>query len=314
MQTLIDANYKHSFHRGDVASLVKRLHIFLSKCELPAILTNDDLVGFFTSVPHDRILKAANHVLQRHMAANNVPPNGTFTGQLREQCKDLRVFNGRYRKPAVCSYTIKAEHFVSSCKLALEASHFHVCGILYKQKRGAPIGGPASPALAQLTVAFEEQIWMEAFHVLTTNADVFSQLLALRYVDNRLIIIPNAYTELPWLQILVDEDFYKSPITLEQVGDTHFLGYNIDILTRSVSYMLPSQTWQVRHPDSAGTMQLKLSSMSSRMHIICRGVFPKKAIWPAMLSLAQLYLRAGYPEHQVENITRSTANKFHVLR
>ena len=303
IQQLIDSNYPSSFSHLNPKDILAKLHQFMRYHSSIASCTNDDLVGFFTSVPHDRILNAAKHMLARHLATNNLnAEEATFTVQMQEQQKTLRVFNGKYRTPSNKRYTFQAAHFVELCQTALQCSHFVYAGKLFKQTRGTPIGGPASPALAQLTVCFEEQIWSECFETTRRNLSMLSQALCIRYVDNRMIILSKQLAEDPAMQLLLSQNFYREPIQLELVDDMHFVGYNLDLTNRAVEYIMPLQQWQIRHPASAGSTSLKLSSLSSRLYLIKRGVYPHQTAWPTARSLANLYITKGFHPQDVNNI------------
>ena len=96
---------------------------------------------------------------------------------------------------------------------ALQMRNFQLGSKVYTQQQGSPMGSPLSPALCLMVVSVYEQIWYHTHRESITNLHLHA--LFLRYVDNRLVIIPSSTKELPAFQILVDPDFYKAPIFLE---------------------------------------------------------------------------------------------------
>ena len=73
----------------------------------------------------------------------------------------------------------------------LDNVQFQCLGHMYNQTRGVCIGSPMAPALCALTVTVEEHFWhMTHACLLANHTIVHHNLLMIRYVDNRLIILP----------------------------------------------------------------------------------------------------------------------------
>ena len=78
-------------------------------------------------------------------------------------------------------------HFLdipSLVKYFIDHSYLIVLGMVFKQFRGAPIGSQTAPAICNYTVAFEEYVWQATYEVTKR-----SNVLATRYVDNRLLLL-----------------------------------------------------------------------------------------------------------------------------
>jgi hypothetical protein len=310
---ITDKVYPQRLHNRDSSQVLTALHHFLQSASQDEqfSLINDDLIGFFTSVPHDRIVQAIQHAVSRYAEHHHQQGiTGHISVKLKEISKETRTFNGKYRKPAKNEHSFQLAHVPELCEFAIKSSHFQWCNLLYKQIQGAPIGGPASPAISHLVVSFEEQMWFETFHSHLQQSSMLNNCFVQRYVDNRLILVPQQLQTDPILRILLHKNFYKTPIELEEVGDQHFLGFNIEPMSRQVTYMMPGQNWQFRHPSSAGSMSLKLSSLSSRMYILCRGVFPTSSRKCTAYELAQQYIQRGFPSAQVFHIVDNILQRF----
>ena len=96
--------YPGNLHMDDVHETFRKLHKFLQSKSHSKEWTfhNDDLIGFYTSVPQERIMKAIKHLLSTYLAVH--PPSKTkitFTVDLLQTRSNQRVFRGtKKRKPA----------------------------------------------------------------------------------------------------------------------------------------------------------------------------------------------------------------------
>ena len=309
---ITDKVYPQRLHQADSTTVLGKLHQFLqapSSHEL--CLTNDDLVGFFTSVPHDRIIQSMQHAVLRYAEKEHLQgTSGHITVRMDEKNNEGRTFNGKFRKPIQHEYSLQLNHLQQLCEFAISSSHFQWCDTLYKQVQGAPIGGPASPAISHMVVSFEEQMWYETFQNHISSTRMLQRCFIHRYVDNRLIIFPKCFSKDPVLQILLKKSFYKKPIELEDVGDNHFLGFDVNVANRTVMYNSPTADWQYRHWQSAGSPELKLSSLSSRMYLLCRGTWPPEYRKQAAKQLAEQYSRRGFNNEAVQSTVNKILAKF----
>ncbi len=292
--------YPENLHKDSTQSTFRKLHDFMK--DLPTLTDqwkfhNDDLVGFFTSVPHDRIKAAVNHMISEYLRNHPSPqPLETTKFSVRtledSLSNDLRTFRGKVRRPGVMLREIWLGDIVALTELMLELSFFTSLGVCYSQIRGACIGAPASPVICNITAAFEEFVWIKAFNLTWASTTRFPAFFS-RYVDNRACIIHSSDMTRATTQ-LISLDFYRPPVQLEEVEGNMFLGFAVDLSTRTVSYVPPSEAWQFRSPNSAGTSTLLLGSLCSRLHIIFRGTFPKSNAKKAAGLLCQQYVEKGF--------------------
>ena len=121
------------------------------------IVYDQDLVGFFTSIPVDRILKSVQWLIDRYLAKrNNDLEEVIFSVNLKEKDTKLRIWKGKQRESAMRVHTVHLKDVVDICKLSCEVSMFTVLGQTFRQTRGAAIGNQISPALANATVAVHD--------------------------------------------------------------------------------------------------------------------------------------------------------------
>ncbi len=297
--------YPDNLHKDSTQATFQKFHGFLEK--LPTITDqwkfhNDDLVGFFTSVPHVRIKAAVNHMVSEYLRNHPSPQSMELTKFSVKTVEDslsndLRTFRGKVRKPGVMMREIWLEDIVELTGLMLELSFFTSLGICYSQIRGACIGAPASPVICNITAAFEEFVWITAFNLTWASVTRFPAFFS-RYVDNRACILHNSDRTRATTQ-LTSLDLYRPPVQLEEVEGCMFLGFDVDITSRTLTYDPPVHDWQFRSPNSAGAMALLLSSLGSRLTIIFRGTFPKSNAKKAAGLLCEQYVERGFPSKDV---------------
>ena len=141
---------------------------------------------------------------------------------------------------------------------------------------------------------------------------MFHSMLVCRYADNRLILSSQTHASNPEIKLLLSEQFYREQIQLEAVTDNSFLGFTLDHVNRRLNYIQPNQDWQFRNASSAGSQSLKLSSLTSRLHILMRGTFPSKHRYKAAQQLCQSYISRGYCSKAVMKILTELCLKFHI--
>ena len=163
------------------ATLSQIVHFFqkvADDCRLECC--NQDLVGFFTSIPVFRIMGAVDWMLQQFMLKHDIDPaTYSFSISLREKDSKLRAWKGK---------------------------HFAALGRVFAQQRGAAIGNQISPVLASISMAFlVEQTWYNQYEYFLSQ--VSNQFLCLRYVDNRIVLINKSLTGHPAFQHFLHNDF-----------------------------------------------------------------------------------------------------------
>jgi hypothetical protein len=258
-------------------------------------------------VPHDRIKAAVNHMTSEYIRNHGCPlqkEDIVFSAQLSENSlnNDQRIFRGRTRKPGQVLHEIWLTDIDDLVDLMLQLSFFTSLGICYSQIRGACIGAPASPVICNIAAAFEEHVWIKAFNLTWFSATKLPAFFS-RYVDNRACIIHTSDMS-PAIRQLTSLDFYRPPVQLEEVGDNVFLGFEVKTNTKTITYIPPQHGWQFRSPQSAGTTSLLLGSLSSRLHLIARGTFPKDQAKKAAVSLCGQYVDKGFSLVNVENLRK----------
>ena len=174
----------------------------------------------------------------------------------------------------------------------VQRTHFFTAlGVVWRQIRGAGIGSQISPTLSNLAVTLIERSWSSTYQEVLTQP--YFDHLAIRYVDNRFVIVQKHHLQAPVFKVFTDLDFYGSPVELELVADNLLLGFYVDVSERTVIYKLPDirQIWD---NVSAGTLRLRLSGLKSRAHLIREYSFPSCQAQSSLHALSRLYVQKGF--------------------
>ena len=255
-----------------VQSLIQFLHQYPEEEQLCTY--DQDLLGSFTSIPVDRILRSVEWLVETFIHNNRCDPDTySFSVSLKEKDTKLRVGRGRPRQGGTRMYSIKLRDIVPICELSYQCSFFALLQKVYKQQRGAAIGNQISPMLASLTVSMIEQ---QSFHQHRDLLQQYgSQFLCLRYVDNRIVLLnPLLHRLWPFREFL-GNNFCVAPVQLEAVqspqAQCEFLGFDARLWpTRSFQLLMQNELWRFRLPSGASTPHQKLALYRSRFNAITK--------------------------------------------
>ena len=107
--------------------ILQKLTVLLQQLpdDADPVVYNQDLVGFFTSIPVSRILNAVRWAVTEYCLVKDVDLESTsFSVNLQEQDTKLRIWKGRPRKAAKRALLIHLSDIVDS-QLSCDASVFH---------------------------------------------------------------------------------------------------------------------------------------------------------------------------------------------
>ena len=163
------------------------VHQFLAETPLDVDLhaVNDDLVGFFNSVPQDRLLDAVNSLIlewkHRHpdkvlsvdMSQRGNPLHLSYVGKIHGAPKKTKVI-----------HPIHPDDIFPIVQGSLSCHIFQAVNVIWQQIRRAGIGSHISPSLSNLAGTIVERSWTQVFkEVLEPPTFPF---LAIRYVGNQI--------------------------------------------------------------------------------------------------------------------------------
>ena len=254
---------------------------------------NDDLVGFFNSVPQNRLIDAVQSLVNRWQHTFDTPTITVDTHTTGDPIQLAHI--GRRHRKHPTQRTLDTSDIVTIVSLALDSCVFKACNLYFLQVRGARIGSQLSPALRNVAITLIEHLWHQLHHSLTDHTEI--HFVYYRYVDNRFIAFNRTFLTHLAIHTLVHPDFYGNPVELEPVEDMHLLGFDVDLRQRTITYIPPDAPWKIRDQASAGSTRLRLSGFHSRAHLIRKYTYPSSAVERALAQLATLYVKKGHDLH-----------------
>ena len=299
--------YPGSFGFQALPEILKNLHAFLREADEDVFLCqhNQDPVGFFTSLPVSQILEAVENLINQYASKQVLPQEQIkFTVMLHASEPRLRVFQGSFRRQRQKTGIIWLDDLLSICKLSLSTSLFAQMNRMFKQQRGSAIGNQISPSLANVAVSFLEQAWHDKHEARIRRLG--SELYIIRYVDNRLVLCSEALAEQPFMQEFLSAYFYRHPVELEPVHNGEFLGTILHSGSRTLVFQQPTECFQFRPMNSAGTLAHKMSAALARICLASRNCFPKSQAEQDVQILIDAYKTYGYDPIEL----RRQANRF----
>ena len=274
-----------------VPQIWSRIHTFFRDAPTDFVLANinDDLVGFFNSVPQDRLLDAINSFIQEWKSKHG---EVALSVDMSQRGNPLQLsYVGKFHKAPRKTKVIQPSDIMTIVQSSLQSHIFQAMNVIWHQIRGAGIGSHISPTISNLAVTLIERAWTQSYEE-TLTAPIFP-FLAIRYVDNRYIIFPEEMIQDLSIQTLAQADFYQHPVELETVTTNELLGFIVDSKLRTIQYKLP-EPWQIRDFASAGSLRLRLSGLQSRCHLISRYTYPRTGCPDRIHSLIHLYIAKGF--------------------
>ena len=145
---------------------------------------NDDLIGFFNSVPQVRILERVSTLLQQYSQLSSKEYITVCIARGRRETKSIA---GRTKSAGDPEYW---KHIIQLADLLHIAQS--ACNCQWKQREGTSIGNQISPILSALPVIATGRGWL-TLH----NSSRLLPFLPIRYVDNRFIMYSFAKRNLP---------------------------------------------------------------------------------------------------------------------
>ena len=186
------------------------------------VMIQQDLIGFFNSVPHSRICTALQLVLyqlQEHFGQDL--DSLTFQVDHKAGTRDLRIFKGHRRFRGSTTKVLHIRHVMELTEFLLQSAYFKVGMDTFCQIRGACMGSPLAPVLCAMVAAEQEFLTVRS---LRTQLDDAGLRRSFRYADNRCFFLRRAECYTDWACLFLRLDFYGLPIELEQVPGEELLG------------------------------------------------------------------------------------------
>ncbi|OLP81943.1 hypothetical protein AK812_SmicGene37435 [Symbiodinium microadriaticum] len=231
----------------------------------PLILHNQDLSGFFVSIPAERFMITFRLLLTKFYGCadedlENTLHHATITVDLANDLSVMKTIRGRHCLVHDKHVAVPMRLFLEAVRVSFKFTLFTVGGQTIQQLRGAPMGSHFSPAACHAVVSLYEHMYFG--HCLLQSAQMPTFGLVVRYVDNRLALLHQSCDQQSVVRAFLHPDVYIPPIILEYEEGNIFLGFDIDPVARTISYVQPDVSWKFLHRRSAANTRTLLSSFA----------------------------------------------------
>ena len=196
--------------------LWKSLHDFLRRTHPTVHLAevNDDLVGFFNSVPRQQILDSLSRLVALYQE-REFPPH--ITVSLRKLSNSECAWPGKpWARGAKHLKYLHVSDLEPIVSVSFKAGVFTTLGLVFRQHRGTCIGNQISPVLRSLPVIQRESCWQREWKQFLTSTKFFdspqAELFICRYADSRLLLSDASTLEHPCLKDFQHLSFYGGTI------------------------------------------------------------------------------------------------------
>ena len=307
LEAMLKQVWPQSLGQYSTPEIWKAIHQFFQKCDDNTTLhtVNDDLIGFFISVPQKKLLDAVTilvrdwcnkfgkEVIQVEVNKNNFHQHNITAGRPNRNNFDTRNF-----------YQIWVKDLPMIVKLSFDSCIFQTLGRVFKQHRGTGIGNQISPVVSNIAVTLIERTWYFCFQNQLNSVYRRYPMIMLRYVDNRFLMYNTELQQCLALKTFAHKFFYEHPVGLEDVGSDELLGFDVDAANRTVTYRQPTQLWKIRDVTSAGSWNLRLSGLRSRCVLISRYSWPPTSRRRQTLKLIEKYVDKGFSRSRCKDTVR----------
>ena len=121
------------------------------------VMIQQDLIGFFNSVPHSRMCSALQLMTYRLQEHFGQPIEDlAFQVDHKTGTKGLRIFKGQRRFRGSNTKVLRIQHVMELTEFLLQSAYFKVGLGTYCQIQGACVGSPLAPVLCALVAAEQE--------------------------------------------------------------------------------------------------------------------------------------------------------------
>ena len=275
-------------------------------CQWELDFEQQDLSGFFNSVPQSRMLESIQFALNLYRCKSQLPADSTLSVYTKDDDRHLRLFRGRYRAAGGRYINVDIQHVFPAVNFLLAHSFFSIGRMLFQQIQGASMGSHFAPALCGLVAACQEYCFQKAFRDLINSHNL---LLNARYVDNRAMVGMPFWRDSYHWNSFTREDFYGRPILLEEVVDPVLLGCHIDLNQRTCTVRLDNDLTRYRPGLTEGSRQPLRSALTARIWMILRYTFPPHLILPQEQDLVAIATRTHMNLTDIRTVFRPLLGK-----
>ena len=181
----------------------------------------------------------------------------------------LRTFRGHWRSQSKQHREIKLADKPALVQYLLNRSYFHVGVQVFKQHRGASMGSQWAPILCSAAALMRENIFAHMYPTLLLNLISPIDMSIIDY-----FWYPVSLSTILFFNNFGDWTFNTAPILLEVVDGQEALGFTVDPIQSTITYIQP---WDktLRSTRSSGTSRILKSGLLARLRLILNNVYPE---------------------------------------
>ena len=168
---MINTAWDRAFGLEPTPVIWNRLHEFFKRTPAHAHLLeiNDDLVGFFNSVPREQIVQSLNMLISKYRSLG-YPPD-TSVSLTKASCAETAWPGKPQGKSTKQVKYLQVQDLPDIVQLSFQAGVFQAMGRIFRQHRGTCIGNQISPVLSSLPVIQRELQWQREWNLRATGWD-----------------------------------------------------------------------------------------------------------------------------------------------
>ena len=289
------------------------------------VILNRDIAGFFTSIPHSRILTCIGHLIERIQARHARPWQQAKSWTVFMKGVRRKCIRGVWTEPGAVH--VPVDLVLDIVRHALEHGYCQIGQLIYRQRQGGPIGFPISAAACTIVVMEAENDFLASLRAIPRNWS------GCRYVDNLLTahVVQHGVHSLP--PELLDLGFYGAPMKLEHEPQYDFLGCEVkvqdnrlylDFLVPGIDELsalidqgceprLTAGLWRYRTPVAAGSSKRAVTGILGKLHNAARFPFPPIRSRVAIVKLLMVAVSLGFESKTLSRVVTQHASKYKLV-
>ena len=262
-------------------------------------LIQQDLIGFFNSVPHVRIIESLRYLLHLSQLSTG---QAWQDQQLQVSTQNKwPIFRGKRAFGRHPTRTLWLADLPALTQFLLDSSYFTCGRYTFRQIQGASMGSAVAPVLCTLVANTTEFILLKNFRECLLTSGM---LTGFRYADNRAFLLSSFSRYNDWRLLCLNLGFYGEPILLEHVSGEELLGTICSVPQKTITVRQPTDATQLRTLSSAGRGSYVLSGFRARVLLIMRLARPLVMVRPQVEDLIEIYCGRGFARKNLVQIAR----------
>lgn len=139
--------------------------------EIDLNLQQQDLSGFFDSVPHSRMIDAVTFAVNHYTYEHGLSPDSTLSTSIAQEDRTHRIFRWKLPQAGRGYLNIKLSDIPKMVIFLLKHSYLTVGNHVFRQIQGASMGSQFAPALCGLDENFQSTLAQSHYDALPRLAN-----------------------------------------------------------------------------------------------------------------------------------------------